>query len=69
MVISKSDEDILRSITGTQEILEGDMYMVSRKFRELFGYERVTSTGSTEVTRFSKEQTLKFVGPERSKGM
>lgn len=69
MVISKSDEDILRSITGTQEILEGDMYMVSRKFRELFGYERVTSTGSTEVTRFSQEQTLKFVGPERSKGM
>jgi len=69
MVISKSDEDILRSITGTQEILEGDMYMVSRKFRKLFGYERVTSTGSTEVTRFSEEQTLKFVGPERSKGM
>ena len=69
MVISKNDEETIKSIIGTHEILEGDMYMLSKKFRNLFGYERATRSGQTELTRFSEQQTLKFVGPERSKGM
>jgi len=45
MVISKNDEETIKSIIGTHEILEGDMYMLSKKFRNLFGYERATRSG------------------------